>query len=207
MPATDHKIRSLQAILGPVQGITREELTAEMRALDLDLWIHAGLVAENASRMAAAFQLAAGERSELVDAAWLHDLGKLTIARALLDKPGNLDPGEWIEMHAHAERGAAYLGGNPRLQPISPLVRHHHERFDGSGYPDRLAGAAIPFGSRIICLIDAFDAMTTERPYRAALPFEDALVEIARCAGTQFDPLVANKFLLIAHDLRKGAHA
>lgn len=205
MLATQRTSRSLEQLIGPSKQVDRETLTAQMQLLDWDLWLHAGMVTEAATHISLALQLPKESREAIIDAAWLHDLGKLTISRTILDKPGKLDETEWIEMQTHAARGADYLRANPRFAPICPLVRHHHERVDGTGYPDRLHGNAIPFGARVICVIDAFDAMTTERPYRAAMPFDAALIEMRRCAGTQFDPAIVDAFVSIAGNFQKGA--
>jgi HD-GYP domain-containing protein (c-di-GMP phosphodiesterase class II) len=98
-------------------------------------------------------------------------------------------------MMRHAELGADILAGNPALAPLVPLVRHHHERYNGTGYPDRLAGEAIPLGAAIIAVADTFDTMTTDRPYRKAPGWEAARDEIERCTGTQFHPGVVGAFL------------
>jgi putative nucleotidyltransferase with HDIG domain len=144
--------------------------------------------------MAVADQLGLDPRARLrVEfGALLHDIGKISVPKEILNKPGPLDDEEWKVMHRHT------LEGERMLQPIGGLlaevgrvVRSSHEHFDGSGYPDGLAGAEIPIEARIVSCCDAFSAMTTDRPYRAAMPFEAALLELQACAGTQFDPAVA----------------
>jgi putative nucleotidyltransferase with HDIG domain len=125
----------------------------------------------------------------------LHDIGKLTITDDVLLKPGRLDEHELLQIREHPSAGARLIGGVPELQPAIPCVLHHHERWDGSGYPDGLAGTDIPRSARILAVADAFDAMTSSRPYRAAMPVEDALGEVGRCAGTQFDPSASGAFL------------
>jgi len=132
--------------------------------------------------------LEADQLDELLHAAELHDVGKLGIPDAILDKPGPLDEDEWQLMRQHTVIGERILGTDPVMQPVARLVRSSHERWDGQGYPDGLAGAAIPLGARIIAACDALDAMTSERCYQGARSLPDALAELRRCAGTQFDP-------------------
>jgi putative nucleotidyltransferase with HDIG domain len=118
----------------------------------------------------------------------LHDIGKLTIPDDVLMKPGRLDARELAQIREHPAAGARMLLGVKTLEPALPCVLHHHERWDGGGYPSGLAGTAIPWEARILAVADAFDAMTSTRPYRPARPVDVALAEVARCAGTQFDP-------------------
>jgi HD-GYP domain-containing protein (c-di-GMP phosphodiesterase class II) len=127
---------------------------------------------------------------ELLRAAELHDVGKLGIPDAILDKPGPLDDHEWRLMRQHPAIGERILNADPVLQPVARLVRASHERWDGTGYPDGLAATAIPLGARIIAACDALDAMTSDRCYQRARSLPEALAELRRCAGTQFDPQV-----------------
>ena len=138
--------------------------------------------------------LADPDRETAVQAAALRNVGKTAIPDTILGKASSLDDDEWAFMRRHTIIGERILGAAPALAAVARLVRSMHERFDGSGYPDALAGDAIPLGSRIVSVCDAFDAMTSERPYRAAMSREDALEELRRCAGTQFDPLVVGAF-------------
>ena len=131
---------------------------------------------------------------EVARAAELHDLGKIAVPDAILDKPGPLDPVEWSFMRRHPLIGERILLAAPALRPVARLVRSSHERWDGGGYPDGLRGDEIPLGARIVSVCDAFDAMTTERPYREPIPEAEAIDELRRCAGTQFDPLVVEAF-------------
>ena len=136
-----------------------------------------------------------GDATECIrHAAELHDVGKMAIPDAILDKPGPLDPDEWDFMRTHTVIGERIVAAAPALGVVAPLVRSSHERWDGGGYPDGLAGDAIPLGARIVAVCDAFDAMTTDRPYRAALKPSVALLELRRCAGGQFDPAVVHAF-------------
>jgi two-component system, cell cycle response regulator len=137
------------------------------------------------------------QQSELVPvrrAAELHDVGKLAIPDTILEKPGPLDEQEWGFMRGHTLVGERIVASATSLRDVAPIVRSTHERWDGGGYPDGLAGEEIPLGARIIAVCDAFDAMTTERPYSAAVSEQEALIELRRCTGTQFDPTVVAAF-------------
>jgi diguanylate cyclase (GGDEF)-like protein len=127
-------------------------------------------------------------------AAELHDVGKLAIPDAILSKPGPLDDQEWEFMRQHTIVGERIVASATSLSDVAPIVRSSHERWDGGGYPDGLAGQAIPLGARIIAVCDAYDAMTTTRPYRTAMSEADAMAELRRCAGHQFDPSVVAAF-------------
>jgi diguanylate cyclase (GGDEF)-like protein/putative nucleotidyltransferase with HDIG domain len=127
-------------------------------------------------------------------AAQLHDIGKVAIPEAILHKPGSLDDDEWAFMRRHSEIGERIIGEAPALSRVAAMVRSSHERFDGAGYPDGLAGKDIPLGARIVAVCDAFDAMITERPYSPAKTPEEAERELRACAGSQFDPVVVEAF-------------
>jgi HD-GYP domain-containing protein (c-di-GMP phosphodiesterase class II) len=126
----------------------------------------------------------------------LHDVGKLAVSDAVLNKPGPLTADEILMVRAHPEIGARMVALDKSLLPSLPAVLHHHERWDGEGYPTGRAGVEIPLEARVLAVVDSFDAMTSDRPYRLAMPAEDAIEEVDRCAGTQFDPDVAVAFLL-----------
>jgi HD-GYP domain-containing protein (c-di-GMP phosphodiesterase class II) len=125
----------------------------------------------------------------------LHDVGKLVVSDSILQKPGPLTEDEVAEVRAHPEAGARLVALDRLLRPALPGVLYHHERWDGCGYPTGRAGTQIPLEARILAVVDCYDAMTSDRPYRAALPADDAAAEVDRCAGTQFDPDVAVAFL------------
>ena len=127
----------------------------------------------------------------------LHDIGKIGIPDAILLKPGPLTPEEWKIMRRHPEIGKRLIENIPFLKGAVPIVYHHHERWDGSGYPLGLKSEGIPLGARIFAVVDAFDAMTFDRPYSKAISFEAAKAEIRRCAGTHFDPSVVQSFLKV----------
>jgi len=131
----------------------------------------------------------------------LHDTGKVGVPERILSKPGPLTAAEWRVMRTHPVIGYQIIAGIPFLRSAAEIVRSHHETFDGSGYPEGLAGEAIPLPARAFGIVDAFDAMTTDRPYRAALTVEVALAEIERMAGTQFDPDICAVFLSLADQL------
>jgi diguanylate cyclase (GGDEF)-like protein len=133
-------------------------------------------------------------------AAFLHDVGKIEVSRDILTKRGALDTNEWDVMKMHPVWGADMVRPVERLRSAAPMIESHHERFDGNGYPKGLRGDSIPFGARLISVADAFDAMTTDRPYRKAVPPEGALAELERCAGTQFDPAVVRAFVSSVDD-------
>jgi HD-GYP domain-containing protein (c-di-GMP phosphodiesterase class II) len=136
----------------------------------------------------------------------LHDVGKVGIPEAVLNKPGPLDAQEWEVMRAHPLLGVQMVAGIKSLGSAVEVIRCHHERWDGQGYPSGLAGEAIPAGARVFSVADAFDAMTSDRPYRKAIPFDQACQEIADGAGSQFDPAVVDAFCAIVPDL-PGLHA
>jgi putative two-component system response regulator len=130
-------------------------------------------------------------------AALLHDLGKVGIADSILLKPGPLTEEEWVEMKKHAQIGHDIIAGVPFLRETAEIILAHHERYDGTGYPRRLQGTRIPLGARIFTLADTLDAMTSDRPYRRALPFAKVIEELTRCRGSQFDPEIVDAFLAI----------
>jgi putative nucleotidyltransferase with HDIG domain len=129
--------------------------------------------------------------------ALLHDIGKIGVPDQILRKPGPLSEHEWTAMRAHPDIGASIIAGIPFLEDVAIIVRAHHERWDGTGYPDRLAGRTIPLGARIFAVADSFDAMTSDRPYRRGRELSEALLEIERHRGTQFDPTVVDAFLRV----------
>jgi HD-GYP domain-containing protein (c-di-GMP phosphodiesterase class II) len=143
----------------------------------------------------------ATEVDEVTRAAELHDIGKMAVPDAILEKPAGLDESETELIRQHTIIGERILAVSPALRRVGLLVRHSHERYDGHGYPDRLVGDEIPLGARIIAACDAFDAMTTDRPYQPAVPVREALAELRRCAGGQFDPMVVEAFCAEAESL------
>jgi HD-GYP domain-containing protein (c-di-GMP phosphodiesterase class II) len=137
---------------------------------------------------------------ELARAAQLHDLGKIAVPDEILGKPGALDEREWEFIHQHTVVGERILRASPALREAATIVRSSHERWDGTGYPDGLAGEEIPLAARIVTACDAFEAMTTMRPYREARTVDAAVAELERCAGTQFDPAVVDVLVAVVRE-------
>jgi putative nucleotidyltransferase with HDIG domain len=163
---------------------------------DLETAGHTERVTRLALRLAEGLGLTEPALTHLRWGAYLHDLGKLTIPDAILKKPGKLEPEEWERMKTHTALGEEMARRLGFLPPVTlEIIRHHHERWDGSGYPDGLAGETIPLLARIFALADVYDALTSERPYKPAWGHEEALVEIRRQAGRHFDPELARTFL------------
>src|SRR4051812_15833976 len=167
---------------------TREEMVHQvlLRVLgehDGALRDHVDDVADLAVRVARRLGLDENEVANVRRAAALHDIGKVAIPDDILHAPRGLTPDEWEYMRQHTIIGARIIGAAPELAPVAAIVRASHERWDGAGYPDGLAGAEVPLGARIVAVCDTFDAMTTTRAYRDALPVEDAVAELERCAG------------------------
>ena len=156
---------------------------------------HSRQVSAYAARILAEMPDMPAQLTETIQwASRVHDLGKVGVRDAVLFKPGRLDAEEWKEMRSHAVIGADIIGRLSQSDRISIIIRHHHERWDGKGYPDGLAGEAIPLGSRVIAVADTYEAMTADRPYRRGLAPEVAYKEILANSGTQFDPVVAAAF-------------
>jgi two-component system cell cycle response regulator len=161
-----------------------------------DLGDHVDGVVELCDRVGLELGMSSEDRTALRQAAALHDIGKAAVPDAILSKPGPLDDDEWAFMRRHTIIGERILDGAPALNAASRLVRSSHERFDGTGYPDQLAGADIPLGARVVTVCDAYDAMLHDRPYRRGMSSELALQELVQCAGTQFDPAVVDAFVV-----------
>ena len=137
----------------------------------------------------------------LSTAALLHDIGKIAVPDQILLKPGRLDSNETLLLRQHPVIGEQIVRRSAMLRECAPIIRHHHERWDGAGYPDCLAGTRIPLGARLFALADTLDAMTSDRCYRSALTLEQARAEVARCSSTQFDPDLAQEFLSVTDDV------
>ncbi len=172
-------------------------LQALSRALDLrdaDTEDHSLRVSDLACRLGAHIGLSPKALAVIRQGAMLHDVGKIGVPDAVLRKPGALSAEERALINKHPKWGYDMLKGVPFLEPVLPLVLYHHEKWDGSGYPEGLSGEAIPIEARIFAIIDAYDAMTSDRPYRAAMPMEAAFRELDRCAGAHFDPHLVRTF-------------
>jgi HD-GYP domain-containing protein (c-di-GMP phosphodiesterase class II) len=166
-----------------------------MDVCDPALASHAARVGANAEAVACRLGWDDERLEGLRLGAALHDVGKVNVRPEVLGKTGLLDDGELAEIRAHPVEGTWLIAGVPSLSPALPYVLFHHERWDGAGYPTRRAGSAIPLEGRMLAVADAFDAMTSLRPYRRSLSAAEAAAEIRRCAGTQFDPEVVEAFL------------
>ena len=177
-------------------------LTSALTARDPTLGMHLQDVAELASLVGLRLEMATTELNELRQAAQLHDLGKMAIPDGILQKAGPLESDEWHFMRQHPAIGERIIAVAPCLRGTAAIVRASHERFDGRGYPDGIAGAAIPLPARVIAVCDAFVAMIGDRPYRDGMSEAEALAELQRNAGTQFDPEVVYAF---AHVFRERA--
>lgn len=189
--------RSRQIRMAQLQQAYEASLTVLANAIDVrDAYTRGHVERVTAYALALATNLNWPEHrlEHLRFGAILHDIGKIHIRETTLLKPEPLNEEEWAEIYRHPINGAEMIKDIPYLTPAVPIIRHHHERWDGQGYPDRLAGEAIPIGARIVTLADSFDAMTTARPYNPARPPNDAYQEILCCAGQQFDPVVVAAF-------------
>jgi len=182
-----------------------EVLLQVLSERDPALGAHLDDVAYLCEHVAAQLELSDEEITPLLQAASLHDVGKAAIPDSILNKPGPLSDEEWDFMRRHTLVGQRILSAAPALSEAARLVRSSHEWWDGSGYPDGLAGEEIPLGARIISVCDAFDAMTSARPYRDAIEAAAALAELHRCASTQFDPAVVNAFGRVLFDIATEA--
>jgi HD-GYP domain-containing protein (c-di-GMP phosphodiesterase class II) len=172
-------------------------LTSAVDAKDAYTCGHSERVALLSRRLARELRLPEALVERIYMAGILHDVGKIGVPEAVLHKTGKLTDEEFEQMKKHPQIGARILADIKQVQDLIPGVLHHHERYDGRGYPAKLSGENIPLMGRLICIADCFDAMTSNRTYRRALPLEVALMEVRRCAGTQFDPAMAESFLQI----------
>jgi putative nucleotidyltransferase with HDIG domain len=174
---------------------TLQALSNALDVRDSETEGHSRRVVEYMELIIAQLPVAPANLPTLRRGALLHDIGKIGVPDNVLRKPAALSEAEWVVMKRHPEHGARIISRIPFLEDVSRIVRHHHERWDGKGYPDGIAGESIPLGARIFAVADSFDAMTSDRPYRRAMTVKDARVEVARCRGTQFDPAIVDAFV------------
>jgi putative nucleotidyltransferase with HDIG domain len=191
---------SRAAALAELEQAYVDAVVALARAMDArDTYTadHSERMARWAEAVARRMGCSEEEVREVRWAALLHDIAKLATPDAVLRKPGPLTPEEWEVVKRHPVVGEEILKPVRRLAGVARLVRHHQERWDGTGYPDGLRGEQIPLGARILAVVDAYTAITDHRPYRPARTHEEAVTELRRCAGTQFDPAVVSAFLQV----------
>jgi putative nucleotidyltransferase with HDIG domain len=204
------KSASLRTMMSQLQDtylMTIEALAAAVEARDPYTHGHTRRVEEYAVIMAKALGCSEAEINALRRACVLHDIGKIGIEDSILRKQARLEPEESMRMQKHPVIGVDMLKGIDFLDPVLPLIRHHHERWDGNGYPDELREDEIPLGARILAVADAVDAMTSDRPYRAARTFEYAKTEILKGSATHFDPEVVTAFIKSQRAIEELLHA
>jgi hypothetical protein len=195
--------RSLLRRVQELETLNRETIFAFVRAIDArDPYTarHSEKVAAYAVQLAESLGLPPRACERIRLAGLLHDVGKVALERSILHKPGRLSDEEWEQVRAHPGMSAHIIGGVQRFAEFLDGARHHHERFDGAGYPDGLKGDQIPFDARILAVADAYDAMTSDRSYRAALSHEEAVRRLEEGSGTQFDPVCVRAFVALDPD-------
>jgi two-component system, cell cycle response regulator len=208
LSVADERLYAHKELLAELRrGAAHEPLLRTLAEREPDLRAHVADVSSLAVRVGQRLGLAYEELEELRLAAELHDVGKLAIPDVVLQKAGALDPTEWGFIHSHTLIGERILSTAPALRPVGAIVRSTHENWDGTGYPDGLAGEAIPLAARIIAACDAYSAITSDRPYRAARMPEDAVAELRRCAGGQFDGHVVELLCAVLADEGEPAKA
>jgi putative two-component system response regulator len=195
---TPLRVQELEERVRATRQATICALNQMLDLKDLNTGVHSTRLAEWAVRIAQELGLDEGTLEDVEVAALLHDAGKVSVPDAILRKPGPLDPEEWRLMRMHPEFSWAVLRLVPGLERASLFALHHHEKYDGSGYPAGLRGEEIPIGARIVSVIDAFDAMVATRPYKEGLPCEEALRRLVQDSGKHFDPAVVRHFIPIA---------
>ncbi len=200
----ERRTRDLMRALREVEDNYQTTLEALVRALDArehETYAHSLRVRAYTLHLARMVSYPLALLPALGHAALLHDIGKISVADSILLKPGKLTEEEWVQMRRHVIAGEQILNRIPFLRPSAPIVRHHHERYDGKGYPDGLAGEQIPLGARVFTLADTLDAMTSDRAYRKALRLSDVRAEVARHRGLQFDPQITDHFLTVREEI------
>jgi HD-GYP domain-containing protein (c-di-GMP phosphodiesterase class II) len=195
--------RSLLHKLDDLETLNRDTIFAFVRAIDArDPYTarHSEKVAAYAVELAQALGLPAPACERIRLGALLHDVGKLALERSVLQKVGPLSDDEWRQVRRHPGLSAHIIGGVAHFAAFLPAARHHHERYDGHGYPDGLAGTDIPLDARVLAVADSYDAMTSYRSYRAALPHAEAIRRLEAGAGSQFDPVCVEAFAALELD-------
>ena len=182
-------------------------LLQALQECDSDTEAHVWRTQRLGENLAARLKLSSVQTSNLALLAVLHDIGKIGVPLEILNKPGKLTEEEWQAIKSHVEKGYQIAMSSPDFSGIADMIRHHHECWDGSGYPDGLSRESIPLLSRIIAVVDAYDAMVTNRSYRSAVTPDEALEELRRCAGTQFDPSIVSAFIQMLQENPELVHS
>jgi hypothetical protein len=193
-----NELRRLNRQLSDSYESTLQALSRALDTRDAETEEHSQRVNRYTELIARRFGIADEEIAHLCRGAILHDIGKIGVPDAILLKPAGLTASELEAMRKHPTIGYSMIAHIPFLAPAAEIVLHHHESYDGTGYPSGLAGAEIPLGARIFAVVDTLDAMTSDRPYRKALSFEEALAEIERQRGHQFDPAIVDTLLSVS---------
>jgi len=191
------ELRRMLDRLHDASEITLEALVAALDAREHETQAHSKRVSEYTLFLAREMGVDTSQLDIIRRGAMLHDIGKIGISDTILLKPGKLTDEEWVDMQKHPQIGYWILDGIEALKPASDVVMSHHERYDGDGYPQKLRGNDIPLGARICSVTDCLDVMTSDRPYRKALTYEEARAEITQFSGSQFDPQVVKYFLQV----------
>ncbi len=199
--AIERNLRKRQLESTKLMERQNEVLSESIKALAAAMDAKEHFTARHCERMisitlliADAIGVSAADRATLEIAAYMHDIGKIGVAESVLTKPGRLSDSEWAQIRSHPDTGYNILSNIEELSELARVIRHHHERVDGTGYPDGLSGDSIPLLSRILAVADAFDAMTSDRPYRLAMSDDEAFAQLQAGAGTQFDARVVDVF-------------
>src|SRR5687768_5186681 len=191
--------------MGELHLATIEALALAIDAKDQTTHNHVARVEVYATALARTLGMSEVDLQAVKTAALLHDIGKLGVPEHILAKPGPLTPDEFQKVRMHPQIGADILGAVPFPYPVAPLVLAHHERWDGRGYPDGLKGEEIPLGARILCLVDYFDSLTSNRPYHKPMPVEAAIAMLQQEGGKALDPTAVTAFLRILPETRLEA--
>jgi HD-GYP domain-containing protein (c-di-GMP phosphodiesterase class II) len=203
-----HHLAAAYRELESTYGATLEALGSALDTRDVGTEAHSRRVHGYALATAREYGIVEADLRDLAHGVLLHDIGKIGIPDGILLKPGPLTPEEWKIMRTHPEIGKRLIENIPFLRGAVPIVYSHHEKWDGSGYPRGLQGEDIPVGARIFSVVDAFDAMTFDRPYSRAVSFGAARAELRRSAGAHFDPAVVEAFMRlpdhVLEDIRQG---
>ena len=210
MRTLQHPTLRVKELEARIEGMHTSLICAFNQLLDLkdlNTGFHSTRLAEWGVRVARDLGVGQECLRDVEVAALLHDIGKMGIPDSVLKSPAKLTEEEWALMKKHPEYGWAIVRLFPEFERASLFVLHHHERYAGGGYPAGLIGTEIPVGARIVAVIDAFDAMTSNRPYRQGLPFDEAIHRLVLGKGTQFDPQVVDCFIRIASEEQAGVFA